>query len=166
MCQCNDTWLIGDWNRFKCRNIEHEKVLRISFGCTVYYHILVFSVLCLSLFISLTFSFIIYSLPSFSMSLYLSPSFFLSFLLHLIPTLFASPFNEATNQSVTHSVTRLGLISCAPPPCAPLSLCCTTWDVVFAGVIANFDARFVKGKKNAMRHQRQGQKVCAPCSLR
>jgi hypothetical protein len=33
---------------------------------------------------------------------------------------------------------------------------------VFAGVITNFDAHFVKGKKNAMRHQRQGDKVCAP----
>jgi hypothetical protein len=46
-----------------------------------------------------------------------------------------------------------------------LALSCTTWIVVFAGVIANFDAHFVKGKKNAMRQQRQLDKVCALCSL-
>jgi hypothetical protein len=36
---------------------------------------------------------------------------------------------------------------------------------MFAGVVANFDAHFVKGKKNAMRHQRQLDKVCALHSL-
>jgi hypothetical protein len=36
---------------------------------------------------------------------------------------------------------------------------------MFSGVIANFDAHFVKGKKIAMRHQRQIDKVCALCSL-
>jgi len=40
-----------------------------------------------------------------------------------------------------------------------------SWTIMFAGVVANFDAHFVKGKKNAMRHQRQLVKVCALRSL-
>jgi hypothetical protein len=36
---------------------------------------------------------------------------------------------------------------------------------MFAGVFANFDAHFVKGKKNVMRRQRELDKVCALRSL-
>jgi hypothetical protein len=59
----------------------------------------------------------------------------------------------------------LTLISNLYLPLIRLALFCTACTLVFAGVIANFDAHFVKGKENAMRQQRQPDKVCALCSL-